>query len=182
MDRGRNVRMFLGAYVCIEATTYASAVFITAVVFIKGALTVSGCLMTTTDGRSIMNLYFWLILFLSIVFLAYGAFRGYKNGFVKEVEGLVAIVFSVVCLVLVSGLTRGAIGENISSKALAIALLIVIGALYSLCRIIFSSLKLFAGLPVIRILDQLLGLFAGGAKVFMLLYVVDHIAKIWLNL
>ena len=72
-----------------------------------------------------------------------------------------AIVFSVVCLVLVSGLTRGAIGENISSKALAIALLIMLGALYSLCRIIFASLRLFSGLPVIRFPDQSAG---GGCR------------------
>ena len=61
-------------------------------------------------------------------------------------------------------------------------LLIVIGALYSLCRIIFGSLKLFAGLPVISFADGVLGLLAGGAKAFMLLYIVDHVAKIWLNL
>ena len=70
----------------------------------------------------------------------------------------------------------------LSTKALAIALLIVIGALYSLCRIIFGSLKLFAGLPVIKFVDEVLGLIAGAAKAFMLLYVVDYIVKIWLNL
>ena len=111
-----------------------------------------------------------------------GFVRGYHRGFVKELEGLVAAIFAVISLVLISGLVRGTIGENVSAKALAIAMLIVIGALYSLCRIIFGSLKLFAGLPVISFADGVLGLLAGGAKAFMLLYIVDHVAKIWLNL
>lgn len=129
-----------------------------------------------------MNLYFWLILFISIVILAYGAFRGYHRGFVKEAEGLVAATCSVAALVLISGLTRGAIGERVSTKALAIALLIVLGAFYSLCRLIFTSLRLFAGLPVIKFVDSLLGIAAGAGNAFLLLYVVDHILRIWLNL
>ena len=130
----------------------------------------------------ILNLYFWLIVIISVVLLAYGAVHGYKNGFVKELEGLVASVFAVAMLVVVSGLARGAMDKQVSAQALAIALLIVIGLLYSLCRIILSSLKLFADLPVIRILNELLGFVAGGAKIFLLLYVVDYIVKIWLNL
>lgn len=116
-----------------------------------------------------------------MVLLAYGAVRGYKNGFVKELEGLVASIFAVAMLVAISGLARGSMDKRVSAQALAIALLIVIGLLYSLCRII-SSLKLFADLPVIRILNELLGFVAGGAKIFLLLYIVDHLAKIWLNL
>lgn len=129
-----------------------------------------------------LNLYFWLIAVLSVLILVYGAVRGYHNGFVKEVEGLAALILALASLLLISGLARGAIGDRISTKALAIALLIVIGLLYSLCRIIFGSLELFAGLPVIRFLDEVLGLAAGAAKAFMLLYVVDYIVKIWLNL
>lgn len=129
-----------------------------------------------------MNLYFWLILLVFLLILVYGALRGFHNGFVNELEGLVALILAMVSLVLVSGLVRGSMGDQVSDKALAIALLIVIGVLYSLCRIIFGSLKLFAGLPVIRFVDEVLGLLAGTAKAFMLLYVVDYIVKIWLNL
>lgn len=132
--------------------------------------------------RKNVNLYFWLIIVVSIMIMISGFVRGYHRGFVKELEGLVAAIFAVISLVLISGLVRGTIGENVSAKALAIAMLIVIGALYSLCRIIFGSLKLFAGLPVISFADGVLGLLAGGAKAFMLLYIVDQVAKIWLNL
>lgn len=133
-------------------------------------------------GDVTLNLYFWLIVIISVLILVYGAGRGYHNGFVKELEGLIALICALVSLILISGLARGSIGDRISTKALAIALLIVIGAFYSLCRIIFGSLKLFAGLPVIHFADEVLGLFAGVAKAFMLLYVVDYIVKIWLNL
>ena len=129
-----------------------------------------------------MNLYFWLIICISIAILIIGAVRGYHRGLMQELEGLVALILALVSLVIISGLVKGSIGETISTKALAIALLIVIGALYSLCRIIFGSLKLFAGLPVIKFADEVLGFAAGGAKALMLLYVVDYIVKIWLNL
>jgi uncharacterized membrane protein required for colicin V production len=133
-------------------------------------------------GDVSLNLYFWLIAVLSVLILVYGAVRGYHNGFVKEAEGLVALVLALASLLLISGLARGVVGDRVSTRALAIALLIVIGLLYSLCRVIFGSLELFAGLPVIRFLDEVLGLAAGAAKAFMLLYVVDYIVKIWLNL
>lgn len=123
-----------------------------------------------------------MILFICIVVLANGVLRGFRNGMVKELEGLVAGVFSVAALILISGLARGSIGEQVSSKALAIALLIVLGGVYSICRLAFSALKLFVGLPVIHAADAVLGLAAGGAKAFLLLYVVDHILRIWLNL
>lgn len=129
-----------------------------------------------------MNIYFWLILFASLVILAFGFFKGYSNGFVKELEGLVAGICSVAALCLISGLATGSMGSRVSTMALAIALLIVLAILYALCRIIFSSLKLFTGLPVIKFLDAVLGAAAGAVKSFLLLYIVDHIAKIWLNL
>lgn len=129
-----------------------------------------------------MNLYFWLILFASVIILAKGAIGGFHNGFVKEVEGLAAGFFAVVVLVLISSLVRGGGSSGASSKAIAIALLIVLGILYALFRIILSSLHLFAGLPVIRLLDQVLGLAAGAAKAFLLLYIVDYFLRIWLNL
>ena len=104
--------------------------------------------------RKNVNLYFWLIIVVSIMIMISGFVRGYHRGFVKELEGLVAAIFAVISLVLISGLVRGTIGE----------------------------IKLFAGLPVISFADGVLGLLAGGAKAFMLLYIVDHVAKIWLNL
>ena len=129
-----------------------------------------------------MNLYFWLILFASVLFLANGCYQGYRKGFVKELEGLAAWICSAAALILISSLARGNMGERVSTRALAIALLIVLGAVYGLCRIVFSSLRLFAGLPVIRFLDSVLGIGAGAAKAFLLLYIVEHIMKIWLNL
>ena len=129
-----------------------------------------------------MNLYFWLILFASVLILAVGCVRGYRKGFVKEIESLVSWICAAASLILISGLTRGSLSENVSARALAIALLIVLGVVYSLCRVVFASLHIFAGLPVIRILDGILGIGAGLTKAFLLLYVVEHIAKIWLNL
>ena len=64
-----------------------------------------------------MNLYFWLIIVVSIMIMISGFVRGYHRGFVKELEGLVAAIFAVISLVLISGLVRGTIGENVSAKA-----------------------------------------------------------------
>ena len=129
-----------------------------------------------------MNLYFWLILFAYVLVLARGTIRGFEKGFVKEIEGLAAGVCSITALILIGGLATGSIGDKVSTKALAIAMLIVISIFYFLCRIVFSSLKLFAGLPVIKVADQVLGAAAGIAKAFLLLDIVDYILKIWLNL
>ena len=129
-----------------------------------------------------MNIYFWLILIISGLLMVRGVKKGFKNGFVKEAEGLAAGICALAVMVLISGLAVGAMGDKVSSKALAIALLIILGAIYALLKIIFSSLKLFAGLPVISLADHILGVAAGAAKTFILLYVVDYLARIWLNL
>ena len=129
-----------------------------------------------------MNMYFWLLIIGAVVILAAGAARGWNKGFVKEAEGLVAAICAAAALALIGSLARGGMTEHVGSKALAIALLIVLGALYSLCRIVFLSLRLFAGLPVIRYLDSVLGIAAGVAKSYLLLYIVFYLLKIWLNL
>jgi uncharacterized membrane protein required for colicin V production len=108
--------------------------------------------------------------------------KGFKTGFVKEVEGLAAGICALVVLILISSLAIGAMGEKVSTKAMVIALLIILGCMYALFKIIFSSLKLFAGLPVINVLDHILGAAAGAAKSFLLLYIVDYLTRIWLNL
>lgn len=129
-----------------------------------------------------MNIYFWLYLFIAVLVVAAGTFAGGRNGFVKEAEGLVVTVLSVIALALVSSLARGGLQGRAGSKALAIALLIVLGAVYALLRALFSSLRLFAGFPVIHIVDSFLGLIAGAAKAFLLLYIVDLFLRIWLEL
>ena len=101
-----------------------------------------------------MNLYFWLILFAYVLVLARGTIRGFEKGFVKEIEGLAAGVCSITALILIGGLATGSIGDKVSTKALAIAMLIVISIFYFLCRIVFSSLKLFAGLPRTAVLNS----------------------------
>ncbi len=129
-----------------------------------------------------MNLYFWLIIAASVIILAAGAFIGGHRGLVKELEGLVAAICATAALVLIGSLARGSMAEHISTKALAIALLIILGLLYAVCRIVFMSLRLFAGLPVIRYLDSILGIAAGALKAYLILYVVFYLLKIWLNL
>lgn len=132
-------------------------------------------------GRRTVNIYFWLILFAYIIILAYGGIRGFDRGFVRELQGLIAGICSAAALILISGLVRGSMGERVSTKAMAIALLIVLAIIYSLCRMILSAMKLFAGLPVIKFVDKILGVAAGITKSFLLLYIVDHLLKIWLN-
>lgn len=133
-------------------------------------------------GGVSLNIYFWLILIVSVLLLARGVIKGFRIGFVKEAEGLAAGICALVALILISSLAMGAMGDKVSTKVMAIALLIVLGAMYALFKIIFSSLKLFAGLPVISLVDHILGAGAGAAKTFILLYIVDYLVRIWLNL
>ena len=129
-----------------------------------------------------MNIYLWLILIVSVLLLARGVIKGFRIGFVKETEGQAAGICALVAMIMISSLAMGAMGDKVSTKVMAIALLIVLGAMYALFKIIFSSLKLFAGLPVISLVDHILGAGAGAAKTFILLYIVDYLARIWLNL
>ena len=62
-----------------------------------------------------MNLYFSLIIFISIIILIFGAVRGYRNGFVAELEGLVALILALVSLIIISGLVKMAISLGIET-------------------------------------------------------------------
>ena len=98
---------------------------------------------------------------------------------------MTAMIISAIVIVsytAAGGFLAASTTDFVQSIIMTFALLFVLGVLYFLCRIIFSSLKLFTGLPVIKFVDQFLGVGAGGLKAFMLLYVVDYILKIWLNL
>ncbi len=104
-----------------------------------------------------MNIYFWLILIVSVLLLARGVIKGFRIGFVKEAEGLAAGICALVALILISSLAMGAMGDKVSTKVMAIALLIVLGAMYALFKIIYPGrrsrscknlhLTIYSGLP-----------------------------------
>ena len=90
---------------------------------------------------------------------------------------IVSLLCAAICYNLASGLAANYSSGNVSSALIGIVLLIVVVSAYGIFHFIFSSIHLFARLPVIKTLDNILGVFGGFAEGAVILYLADAILR-----
>ena len=95
-----------------------------------------------------------LILIISIV----GAV---KNGFVKSIFNLISAILSSIVILLLAFAVHGAFDKDRIKFVVAIVLIVLLGIVYKLLSLFFTSLKFVSKLPIVKSLDKVLGvLFA----------------------
>ena len=102
---------------------------------------------------------------------------GAKRGLVKELFGLVNLIFVSLVLTLAALIYRGYImGSRIELLPLIIAL-VVLSIVYAIIKLVFSPAKLVAKLPLIKSVDKVLGVIIGAAEVVVAFWVLSCIIK-----
>lgn len=116
------------------------------------------------DILEILNqptVYYILTGVLEVLVFVLIARRGMEKGFVFEISGLVSLAAAVFVLSLVLRIYTGMKGGAYLDAAAGVGTLLAALVVYSLVRLAMGALHLAARLPVIRVLDSVLGLFAG---------------------
>ena len=95
-----------------------------------------------------------MIVILSMV-------RGFKNGMVEEIVSIISLFVAVIVVFLFGVAVTGFMDRKMNSMVVAIVFILVIGFVFKLLSILFMSLKIIAGLPVIKLLNKTAGIILG---------------------
>lgn len=116
-----------------------------------------------------------LLVIIFIILLIWWLCKGYKNGLAKEIHGVVSLFMALVVLSIVFLLVAGILQKNTKTTVIAVVLLLVVSFLYRLVNMLMKSVETLAGLPIIGLVNKLLGAAAGVVElliVFWIMYVV----------
>ena len=129
-----------------------------------------------------MNYYFLILLIGGLLIMLGGIVRGYRDGIVKQADLLLSMTGAFLCFRLVTRLGGDYAKKNISGAAVSIALLLFVIIVFVLCRMLLAGLHLISRLPVIRIVDNLLGAAGGGIIAFFFLYIAQYLLECYVGL
>jgi hypothetical protein len=111
-----------------------------------------------------MGVFKYLALALVAGFLIWRVKVGFRKGMTAEIISLISMFVAVISLIIILLIIRSYFGGQRGNFLLMTLILVVIGFIYKIASLIFTSLKLIAKLPIISGLDHLLGALLGIAE------------------
>lgn len=108
-----------------------------------------------------MDIYFYFAVAGIVIIIIWRMAAGFRNGMVQEILSLVAMAVAGLSAYLILGAIGSYLNREIGRLIQIIILLLVVGAVYKLANLIFTSIRLVSKLPVIRSADKLFGAIFG---------------------
>lgn len=127
-----------------------------------------------------MNVYVVIFSILAIVVLAWNIRSGFHHGFAQTISSLLAVAAAVFVLVLLAGLSGKMQDGSLTGTVLGFLMLAVFLILYAIFRVILRAINVLVKLPLIRWLDQGLGIVAGFFRGALVLYVTEFLLRNYL--
>lgn len=120
---------------------------------------------------------FWILIIIGILVWGYCIKKGSEKGLVESLNSVLTMICAAICFNLASGLAANYSSGNISYALIGVLLLIVVVCAYGVFHFVFSSIHIFSRLPVIKTLDNILGVFGGFIEGAVVLYLADAILR-----
>ena len=124
-----------------------------------------------------MSVTFWILIIIEILILGYCINKGSEKGLVESLSSVLTLICAAICYNLASGLAANYSSGDISSALIGVVLLIVVVSAYGIFHFLFSSIHIFSRLPVIKSIDNILGVFGGFIEGAVILYLADAILR-----
>lgn len=124
-----------------------------------------------------MSVTFWILIIIEILILGYCIKKGSEKGLVESLSSVLTLICAAICYNLASGLAANYSSGDISSALIGVVLLIVVVSAYGIFHFLFSSIHIFSRLPVIKSIDNILGVFGGFIEGAVILYLADAILR-----
>ena len=122
-----------------------------------------------------MSVTFWILIIIEILILGYCIKKGSEKGLVESLSSVLTLICAAICYNLASGLAANYSSGDISSALIGVVLLIVVVSAYGIFHFLFTSIHIFSRLPVIKSIDNILGVFGGFIEGAVILYLADAI-------
>ena len=124
-----------------------------------------------------MSRAFWILIVIGLLIWAYCIKKGTERGLVQELNAVLTMVCAAIVYNLASGLAANYNSGNVSSALIGRLLLVVVASAYGIFHMLFSSIHIFSRLPVIRLVDNVLGVFGGFLEGAVVLYLADALLR-----
>ena len=98
--------------------------------------------------------------------------RSLKRGFVKELFEFISAILASVAVLIIAFAVREAFDKDKIKLILAIVLIVLLGVIYKILGLFFTSLKLIAKLPVVNVLDRLAGVVMALFEVIVFIWAI----------
>lgn len=119
-----------------------------------------------------MKIAFVLIAFILILWRIK---KGFQNGMMKEVAGILSAVVSCVCIILIFYTVSSVIARTFSILTVCIAALIGIGIAYKICNLIFKPVAAITNISIIGGMDKLFGAVLGFGEALIFVWFLYHL-------
>ncbi len=118
------------------------------------------------------------ISLIVIALLLIGGFiKGFRKGFVDELNCVVCLLFSLLAIAMFIVAVRGYMDHETVRTTLGAVCLVVAILVYKIADFILSSLKMVSSIPVVKGVNKLCGGLLGAAEAVVLVWIL-HIALI----
>ena len=115
-----------------------------------------------------MNITLIIVLVIFILTIVHG----YKKGMTKEISGLVSWVVTLFVMSLVIMLYTSFRANEGKNMVVTIIILVAVALVNGIIRLFLKPIKLFAKLPILKFIDQLLGIIIGVAEGFLIVWLM----------
>lgn len=116
-----------------------------------------------------------ILVIIFVLIVIWRIYRGFKNGLAKEINGLVSLLLALIVLSVALLLIASILEKNTKTIIISAVLLVAVSFVYRLVNMLMKSLETIAKLPVIHLVNMLLGAAAGGLEalvIFWIMYVI----------
>ncbi len=118
------------------------------------------------------------LLLILLLFGIWRAWRGAKNGFAEEISRLVGLIAALFVLALILMIVTSFRKDDIQNGVIAVIFLLITGILLHLFSFIMKALKSIASLPLINLLNGILGVAAGVAEVIVAAWLMYYLIEL----
>ncbi len=113
-----------------------------------------------------------LLTIIFVILTLWGMYRGLRNGFAKEVNGLVSLFMALVILSITLLLIGSIMQKNTKIAVISIIMLVIVSFLYRLLKTVMQSIETVAELPLISLVNRMAGAVAGGLKILVVFWII----------
>lgn len=120
-----------------------------------------------------MDLQINVLVIIFVILMIWRMCKGFKNGLAKEINGLVSLFIALVVLSAVLLLIGGIMENDMRTIIICVVFLIIISLVHRVAELLMKSLETIAKMPVINLINILLGAAAGlleAVTVFWIMY------------
>lgn len=119
-----------------------------------------------------------LLLIILVVVAVWRMWMGFRNGLIDEMNRVISLAAALFVLALAVMIIYGFMEENTKNIITAVIALVVTGLAFRLINIVIKSLKALVKLPIINLLNGILGAAAGFAEIILLCWIMYTVIQL----